>query len=126
MAEAEYILCKGSSLNNAPAAYYTAPSGIYSIGHIYDQRKHIGCYAFDGYGCCRNWGVYPNRNIPDTYNSPDVVVDNGSIYYNGWALVLIATYRNGEIRKNGRLIAVYDGPDAGGGAAAALVFGWAR
>ena len=35
-------------------------------------------------------------------------------------------YGDGEIRKNVQLIGVYDGPDAGGAATAAPVFGRAR
>ncbi len=35
-------------------------------------------------------------------------------------------YGDGEIRKNGQLIAAYDDPEAGGAATAVLVFGWAR
>ena len=126
MSENEYIFCRGTSLNNPPAGYYTAPRNRYSTGHIYGQHRHIGCYAFNKYGCGGRWGVYPHRNIPDTYDSPDVVFSNGRIYHNGWALSVIACYGNGEIWKNNQLIGVYDGPDAGGAATAALVFGWAR
>ena len=129
MPHSKYIFCKGDSLNNAPAAYYTEPGERYSIGHIYrssDCNSHIGCYAFNRYCCCGKWGVYCNRRIPATDDSPRVIFDNGKIYRNGWTPTLIACYGNGEIWKNGRLIAVYDGPDAGGAAAAALVFGWAR
>lgn len=125
MAEREYILCRGTSLNNPPTGYYTAPRGYHTTGDIYSQHRHIGCYAHNKYGCGGKWGVYPNRNIPDTYDSPRVVFDNGTIYHNGWALSVIAYYGNGEIWKNNQLIAVYDGPDAGGAATAVLVFGWA-
>ena len=92
-----------------------------SAGHVYDGNKnHIGRYTFDRE--CRKWVVY--SNLTPRYKDPCIFFEAGNIYKKEGYLRLLATYGGGNIRKDGKIIAVYDGAGIGAAAAAALLFKW--
>lgn len=117
----------GNSKEGAPDGFYTDVSSARPIGQVGNKNGHIGCYAFGGHNVSRCWCVWIHRSTPDTFDAPSVIFRDGEIRsyqrYSGVSS-LLATYGDGEIRRNNKLVAVYEGPDTGGAATAALLFGW--
>ncbi len=115
----------GDSKEKAPRARYTDVSSARPIGQVRNRNGHLGCYAFGGHDFPQYWGVWVYRTTPDTFDAPSVIFKDGEIYScRGHRGALLATYGNGEIWRNNKLIGVYDGPDTGGAATAALLFNW--
>ena len=115
----------GDSKEKAPRARYTDVSSARPIGQVRNRNGHLGCYAFGGHDFPQYWGVWIDRTTPDTTDAPSVIFKDGEIYScQGRREALLATYGNGEIWRNNKLIGVYDGPDTGGAATAALLFDW--